>query len=191
MAMVSDFVQRMMFADQLVMEDGRIELLGFRMVTLPAYTITKFFEELYRVHGDEAFDIIFRVGEHHGHYATSVLGEEHDIPRKQFLSETLDSAGILGLGRFEADVVNFEDGLMSFRLEDSPFPEQFRQSDVFADVDGPVDHLQLGMLHAIAGDLFANPVTTRETRCEFLGDSHCKLVSQVDTQDNHTQVNDA
>lgn len=182
---MSDFVQRMMFADQLVMEDGRIELLGFRMAMLPTYTITKIVEEIYKERGDEAFDILFRAGKQHGHYATDVLGEEHDIPRKQFLSETLDSSGILGLGKFEADAINFDEGSMVFRLADSPFPEEFHESKVIEEVDMPVDHMQRGMLHGVAEDLFKAEVTAKETHCRYLGDAHCRfVVRKVDTNDN-------
>ncbi len=168
-------MQKMMFAKQLEIEEGRIELLGFRMVMLPAYTLTKFIEELYKVHGDEAFDIVKRVGKHHGRYATDVLGREHEIPPRRFIHETLDSSGILGLGKLEAEIMNFDEGKMVFRIEGSPFPEQFRQSNILSDVEGPVDHLQLGMLIGIASDLFDTPVTARETKCEFLGHTHCKL----------------
>lgn len=181
--MVSDFVQKMMFANELTMEDGRTELLGFRMVMIPAYTLTKIVEEIYQIQGDEAFDILFRAGKHHGHYATDVLGAEHNISRRQFTSETLDSAGILGLGRFEADAINFDEGRLVFRIEDSPFPKQFRESDVLSDIDTPADHLQRGMLHGVGEDLFDTPVTSEEIRCEFLGDSHCKLIVQAEDAD--------
>lgn len=181
--MVSDFVQRMMFANQLTMEDGRTELLGFRMATLPTYTLMKFFEELYKVQGEEMFDIIFRVGKEHGHYATDMLGEEHNIPRSRFVSETLDSAGILGLGKFQVDMINFGEGLMVFQIQDSPFPEEFSKSEVLSDIDIPVDHLQRGMLHGIAEDLFESPVSSKETECEFLGDRHCKLIVQAKDQE--------
>lgn len=182
--MVSDFVQRMMFADQLVMEDGHIELLGFRMAMLPTYTITRIVEEIYRSRGDEAFDILFRAGKHHGHYATDVMGEEHDIPRKQFLSETMDSSGILGLGKFESEAVNFDDGSMVFRLQNSPFPDEFRESDGLDDLDVPIDHLQRGMLHGVAEDLFESPVVSEETHCEYLGDPHCRFVVQTTDADD-------
>lgn len=180
---ISKFVQRMIFANQLTMEDGYIELLGFRMAMLPTHTLTKLIEELYEVHGEEAFDIMFRVGKHHGHYATNVLGKRHDIPRRQFVSETLESAGILGLGQFESDVLNFDEGKLVFRIEDSPFPEKFRDSDVLSDIDHPVDHLQRGMFHAIAEDMFDAQVISREPECEFLGSSHCKLIAQTTAEE--------
>ncbi len=182
---MSDFVERMMFAYQLSIEDGEIVLLGFRMAMLPTYTLTKLIEELYQSQGDEAFETLFRVGRHHGNYATDVLGEQHDVPRKQFLNETLDSSGILGLGKFNLEVQNFDEGRMVFSLENSPFPGRFRESNVLSNLTIPVDHLQRGMVHGIAEDMFAEPVTSKETKCEYLGDSHCRVVLQTDDDVNH------
>lgn len=169
-------MKKMMSSNQLNLEDGELDLLDFRMAMLPVFTWTKLIENLYELHGEEVFEILLDVGKAHGQYAIDEIGKKHDIPRKQFLDQALYTADTLGLGRFSLEKLNFDEGKIVFRIENSPFKEAFNESDVLSDLDRPVDDLQRGMFHAVSEAVLESDVESEEVSCIFQGDSHCRFV---------------
>jgi predicted hydrocarbon binding protein len=161
------------------MQDGEIELLDFRMAMLPAFTLTKMVEGVYERHGEEAFEILFEAGKSHGEYAIEELGRKHDISRKQFADQTLESANILGLGEFSMEKLNLDEGKAVYKVKNSPFVKHFRESDVLSDLDRGVDELQRGMFHATTREMFDEEVRSRETHCKFQGDDHCRFIVET------------
>ncbi len=176
MVVSGENMKKMVKSNQLELDDGDIDLLGFRMGMVPIYTWTKLIERLYEMQGEEAFDILFEVGKEHGQYAIDEIGKEHDIPRRQFLDQSLYTADVLGLGRFSLEKINFESGKIIYKIEDSPFKEEFENSDILSDLDREVDDLQRGMFHKVAECVLDSQVESRETHCTFKGDSYCRFV---------------
>lgn len=170
----------MMAVHQLDFGEGRTELLGFRMAFMPTHTLANLVKEMYEAHGDEAFDLLFRVGQEHGHYAIDVLGREHKVPKKQFINELKESANVLGLGAMEFKQVDLNGGKVVMTIKDSPFVEEFRDSPVFTDTDRAVDDLQRGMIHGIVEELVDYPVTSTEDQCALHGGHVCRIIVRPD-----------
>jgi predicted hydrocarbon binding protein len=176
---LGEFAKKAISSNQLGMEAGEIELLDFRMAMLPAYTLTKMVECIYESHGKEAFEILFEAGKSHGEYAIDELGRKHDISRKQFADQTLESANILGLGEFSMEKFNPDEGKAVYKVENSPFVKHFRESDVLSDLERSIDELQRGMFHTTTREMFDKEVRSRETHCEFQGDDYCRFIVET------------
>jgi len=166
----------MVKSNQLNLEDGELDLLGFRMAMLPVFTWTKLIETLYELHKDEVFEILFEVGKAHGQYAIDEIGKKHDIPRKQFLDQALYTADALGLGTFTLEKLNFDEGKAIYKIENSPFKEAFEKSEILSDLDRPIDSLQKGMCHRVSEAVLEGKVESEEVSCSFQGDNHCRFV---------------
>jgi predicted hydrocarbon binding protein len=177
---ISSFIKDMMMARQISMSKGRTEILGFRMAFLPVHTLTALIEELYQREGNDAFDMLFEMGKAHGHFAIEELGKKHGIPKREFLEETLTSANVLGLGEFRLEKFNYDKKRFTLTIHDSPLAQEFSESEILADVDIPIDHIQRGMTHAVADELFDGPISSRETRCSFHGDNYCQFEITAD-----------
>ncbi|MFB6294387.1 MAG: V4R domain-containing protein [Candidatus Nanohaloarchaea archaeon] len=81
----------------------------------------------------------------------------------------------MGLGRLEAIEFNPEKEVIRMTVEDSPFVDQFRESDVLQEIDRPIHHMIRGMLVAIGEEIFDDDVEAEETECQFLGDERCLI----------------
>lgn len=177
MGISGEHIKKMVKSNQFEMDDGELNLLGFRMAMLPVYTWTTLMEQIYQKQGEEElFEMLFETGKAHGQYAIDEIGREHDIPRKQFLNQALYTADILGLGQFELEKLNLNEGKIVYRVDNSPFKDAFEDSDILSDIDGGVDDLILGMAHAVSKEVLAGEVEAEETLCTFQGDSHCRFV---------------
>lgn len=170
-------MKKMINSNQLNLSDGEIQFFGFNTVMLPAFTLTKLIEEIYERHGgDEALNLLFEVGKAHGQYAVDQIGKKHEIPKRQLLDQGLYTADALGLGRYRIEKLNIEQGEIVFRIEDSPFHEEFKKSEVLSDLDRNIDQLQRGMCHKTAQVVLDGEVESEETHCAFQGDQHCRVV---------------
>ena len=176
MVVSGENMKKMVNSGQLNLQDGEIELLDFRMAMLPAFTLTKLIENLYQRYGDEAFDILFETGKSHGQYAVDQIGRKHEIPKRQFIDQGLYTADALGLGKFSLERLNLEEGKIVYRVDDSPFKEEFNNSEILSDLDRSIDELQLGMCHTTAEAVLDGPVESEETQCIFQGDPYCRFV---------------
>ncbi|MFB6294386.1 MAG: hypothetical protein ABEI97_01370, partial [Candidatus Nanohaloarchaea archaeon] len=83
---MSNFVKKMMFAKQLDFKQGQFTMLGVSGVLLPAFTLTRVWEEIYEERGDALFDVMFSVGKQHGEFAISKMGREHHVSKRRFVS---------------------------------------------------------------------------------------------------------
>lgn len=180
MAQLGDYVKKALNSGQLRMKDGEIELLGFRLAMLPAHTWTKLIEQMYEKNGDEAFEMLFETGLKHGEYAIEQFGEKHGIPKRQFLDQALESVELLGIGKFEVEKFNLDRGEIVYKVENSPFPEHFQESEILSELDRSIDEIHRGMSHAVSEAILDQEVTSKETKCRFKGDRHCKFVVKVE-----------
>lgn len=180
---VTDFIKKMMIARQIDFQEGRFELLGIRGVILPIHTLVSFVEEVYKENGDDVFDMLFAAGKAHGRLAVEGLGEKHNLTPQEMFSDLMDSANVMGIGYLEVKKLDLENEEFVLTIEDSPFVEEFRKSDVLQDVDRNVDEFHRGLYHTLAGSMFEGTVKSYEEKCEFLGDDTCTIrVTTENTQ---------
>lgn len=182
MSHLGEYVKKALNSGQFKMKDGEIELLEFRLAMLPAYTWTKLIEGMYEKNGEEAFELLLEVGKQHGEYAIDQFGKRHNIPKRQFLDQAMDSVNILGIGEFSLEKFNPQSGEVVYRIENSPFPEQFHESEILSELDRSIDFIQLGMCHSVTEAILDQEVESKEVKCEFQGDSHCEIVVRTKNQ---------
>lgn len=173
---LTEFIKKMMIARQFTFEEGRFEILGIRGVNLPVFTVTKLIERMYEREGEAVFDMLFEVGREHGAYGIDKLGKEHNVKKRQFPDQFIGSGNIMGLGKLAVERFNWEKKKAILTIEDSPFKEEFENSDVLSDVDRPIDDLMRGILHEMTSALFDMPVESEERKCTYLGDETCEIV---------------
>lgn len=169
-------MKKMINSNQLILEDGRLECLGFNMMMLPAFTWTKIVERLYEEVGEEAFEVLFEVGKEHGEYAIQKVGRDNNVSKRQFIDQSMHTANVLGIGKFNAERLDPDKGELVYTVEDSPFKEEFENSEVLKDVKGPIDYLHLGIGHSVGKILLDGEVESKETKCIFEGDQKCRFV---------------
>lgn len=177
---VSDFIKKMMMARQIKFEEGRFDMLGIRGMILPSFTVTVLIEEVYDDVDDDIWDILFNAGKAHGEFAIEQVGSKHNVSRRRFFEELIDSANIMGIGYMEISRFDLDSGVLEVKLTDSPFVEEFADRETFDDVDRPVDQFHRGAFHGMGEQLFDAPVTSEEVSCRFLGDDACRI--RVQTQ---------
>ena len=173
---VSNFIKKMMFSRQLNFEKGKFEMLGIRGVILPARTLTKFVEEMYKEEGDEAFEILFEAGKEHGRLGVEKLGKKNKVGKREFISEVIESGNVMGLGEAKVDVFNPGKGVLKIRLKNSPLEDEFKNSETLKDLDRSIDDFQRGVFHAMAESVFEEEIKSKETKCSYLGDRFCEFI---------------
>ncbi|WEL19320.1 hypothetical protein [Candidatus Nanohalococcus occultus] len=179
MGVSGDNMRKMVNTNQLNLSDGEIHLFDFRMGMLPIQTLTSLFENIYERIGEEAFEVLFQAGKTHGQMAIDDIGKAHGVPKKQFIEQTIYTADALGLGEFKLERIDLEEQVIAYRIDNSPFKEQFEKSEALRDLDRPIDELQRGMFHRVSQRVLnADTVETRETHCRFQGDAYCRFVSK-------------
>jgi len=176
---VSNFVKKMIFARQISFDKGRFEMFGIRGVILPVFTFTKLIEEVYGEKGEKVFDILFEAGKHHGHFGIEEVGRQNKASKREFLEEVIDAGNVMGLGEAEVRNLDMREKKMRITLSDSPFAEQFRDSDVLKSIDHPIDHFQRGVFHAIGEEILESEVISRENKCVFVGDNICEIIIEA------------
>ncbi len=167
---LSRFLKKMLIARQLTFKEGHFEMLGIRGVNLPVFTLTRFIEEMYESQEDAVFDMLFRAGVKHGKFGVEQIGQKNEMGKKEFFHRAIGSGNVMGLGKFEIQKLDLEEQVMIATVSNSPFVEAFEESNVLSDVDGPVDHLQRGILHGIAEETFETEISSTEETCAFHGD---------------------
>lgn len=173
---VNKFIKNMMFSRQLNFEKGKFEMLGIRGAMIPIRTLTHFIEEMYRERGEKVFDMLFETGKEHGSLGVEKLGKKHKVSKRKFIKEVINSGNVMGLGKADIEVFDPNDGLLRIKLRNSPFEEEFKDSDILKDLDRSIDDFQRGVFHAMANAVFDKEVKSKETKCSFLGDQHCELI---------------
>jgi predicted hydrocarbon binding protein len=166
----------MMFSRQLNFEKGEFEMLGIRGAVIPVRTFTHIIESVYEKQGDEVFDILFETGREHGKLGVEKLGKKHSVSKREFLEEIIDSGNVMGLGKAKIKSFNPQEGLLRVNLKNSPFEEEFRQSEVLKDIDRSIDEFQRGVFHSMAEAIFDGEVKSREDKCSFKQDERCEFI---------------
>jgi V4R domain. len=170
-----------MFSRQLDFKKGEFEMLGIRGAVIPVRTFTNMIESVYNEQGDEAFSILFETGKEHGRLGVEKLGKKHSVSKRKFLGEVIESGNVMGLGEAEIKSFNPQEGILRVTLKNSPFKEEFRQSDELEDVDRGIDEFQRGVFHSMAEAVFDGGIESREYKCSFQGDRHCEfIIREVD-----------
>ncbi len=179
---LNKFLKKMLFSRKLDFQEGKLEILGVRGIMLPTFTFSHLLEEIYRNSGDQLFDFLFETGKNHAEEAIEAIFSKYKVPKREFPSQALDSGNIMGLGKLEVDYFMPDKKKLKLTIKNSPFVEEFKQSDVLKDLERPVDDLQRGFIHAYAEKLFDCEVESKEEKCEFLG--HEKCVIKVQAKEN-------
>lgn len=170
---VQDYIKKMMFAHQIDFQEGRFEMFDIRGVILPAFTLMKFIEEMYKEKGDAVFDILYETGREHGRLGIEQIGERHKIPKREFFSKVFESGNIMGLGKAEIEYFNPDKPDLGIKLTDSPLDEQFKESEVLSEVDRPVNEFLRGVFTEMADSVIEEDVRMEQSACEYLGDRYC------------------
>lgn len=179
---IDSFIKKMMFSRQLDFEEGKFEMLGIRGVILPAHSLIRILEEIYKENGDKLFDMLFEAGKSHGKLGIQKIGSENKIPKREFFDQVFESGNIMGLGKAEIALFNPKKKKLKVTLEGSPLVEEFRGSDVLNSVDRPINEFLRGTFHAMAASVFDSDVVSKETQCAFLGNHACEFIIKADSE---------
>ncbi len=168
-----------MFSQKLKFKEGRFEMFDIKGVILPVYTFSKLLEQEYKSNGDEVFEMLFETGKAHGKMGIERIGRKNKVSKREFQSKMIDSANMMGLGKFE--VVNSDMTKEEFkvRLTRSPIVQEFNDSEAMSDVERPVTELSRGMFHSIMGEIWSAEVVSKFSKSKFLGDENTEIKVQL------------
>ena len=163
-----EFTKKLMFAQQLKMEEGRVTLLGDCISLLPTSVLailTKKFEEDNR--GQELYYI----------YKDSIkiyvknIRKIYKAEGKKLLEIMMSLEKLGGWGIDELQKLDEVDHKASFWVHKNPLPEFYGKSP------RPIDHFLRGLIAGSMAEIFNDPTLEGiETQCISMGSPYCEFV---------------
>ena len=168
----------MIFSGVMKLKEGKLKLSKTRAIILPTPFIASFLEESYEENGEEIFNFMFNAGKNLAQDTVERIAKGNNMGKREFLSKTIDSANLLGIGKLEIVRVNFSSEVLEVSLSDSPLVEEVRSSEISEDLDRPVSLFLKGAVHGIGQEIFDTEVDSEYISSEFMGDEKTKVKVQ-------------
>jgi hypothetical protein len=175
---ISKYAQKMIFSGVMKLKEGKLKLSKTRAIILPTPFIASFLEESYEENGEEIFDFMFNAGKNLAQDTVERIAKGNNMGKREFLSKTIDSANLLGIGKLEIVRVNFSSEVLEVSLSDSPLVEEVGNSEISEDLDRPVSLFLKGAVHGIGQEIFDTEVDSEYISSEFMGDEKTKVKVQ-------------
>jgi len=172
---ISKYAQKMIFSGVMKLKEGKLKLSKTRAIILPTPFIASFLEESYKENGEEIFDFMFNAGKNLAQDTVERIAKDNNMGKREFLSKTIDSANLLGIGKLEIVRVNFSSEVLEVSLSDSPLVEEVGNSEISEDLDRPVSLFLKGAVHGIGQEIFDTEVDSEYISSEFMGDERTKV----------------
>lgn len=172
---ISRYAQKMIFSGVMKLKEGKLKLSKTRAIILPTPFIASFLEESYEENGEEIFDFMFNAGKNLAQDTVERIAKDNNMGKREFLSKTIDSANLLGIGKLEIVRVNFSSEVLEVSLSDSPLVEEVGNSEISEDLDRPVSLFLKGAVHGIGQEIFDTEVDSEYISSEFMGDERTKV----------------
>ncbi|NMJ76787.1 hypothetical protein GLU64_00020 [Nanohaloarchaea archaeon] len=172
---ISKYAQKMIFSGVMKLKEGKLKLSKTRAIILPTPFIASFLEESYEENGEEIFDFMFNAGKNLAQDTVERIAKDNNMGKREFLSKTIDSANLLGIGKLEIVRVNFSSEVLEVSLSDSPLVEELGNSEISEDLDRPFSLFLKGAVHGIGQEIFDKEVDSEYISSEFMGDERTKV----------------
>jgi len=176
---VSQYAQKMIFSGFMKLKEGKLQLSDTRAVIIPAPFIGSFLEESYEENGAQIFDFMFEAGKDLARETVERIGKENNMGKREFLSKTVDSANLLGIGKLKVQRVNFNSVVLEVSIRESPLVDEIEKSNISDDLDRPISLFLKGAVHGIGEELFEDEIESEYISSEYMGDKETKVKVQT------------
>lgn len=163
--MLFEFTKKLLFANQLNMEKGSIEILGQKFILINAETLMEFLKVF-----PKGGKYIYLSAKESGKIVNQRFKSRLGVDRKKHEELAINFFELAGWGILRPVKLDYENNFFNFNLTNSNFAQTFGR------FKEPVDHLVRGFLAGGASIIAGSDVDCLETSCSCQGKFSCNFV---------------
>jgi predicted hydrocarbon binding protein len=173
--MFSKFMNKMIFANLINFEEGKIGIMGVGAMIVSAPVLSDIFLRAYKASGKKAFDMFYEAGYHHGHLVGKTAARRFEVSSEKFLPQMTDSSNMMGMGMLEIIKSDPSTSEALLRLKDSTVAQEVIKLN--GKTKFPVDWFFAGVAAGIFESVFRKKkLACKEVRCMAMGAPCCEFV---------------